>query len=214
MVYPVDTLVKEIRVALDRNNSSEKLVLSADMDTLTLDEIIKSKVAEAARIVEADAPFHLLDGGRAFATSITWDSSEGIGSGYTQLPDDFLRLLCFQMSDWSRAVFNAITPADPEYALQSSRIPGIKGTPQKPVVAIVMRPAGLTLEFYSCAAGAGVTAMYARYLPVPTVRNEEIEICEKLKPAVIYRAAYLTALTLGDAELSKNMLTASEALMR
>lgn len=214
MVYSVNTLIEEIRVALDRNNSSDKLVLSADTDTLTLDEIIQSKIEPAAKIVEANAPYHLLDGGKEFATSVTWDSSEGIGSGYTQLPDDFLRLLCFQMSDWSRAVFNPITPADPEYALQSSRVPGIKGTPQKPVVAIVMRPAGLTLEFYSCAAGAGVTAKYARYLPIPTIREGDIEICEKLKSSVIYRAAHLTALTLGDVELSNNMLAASEALIQ
>lgn len=220
MVYAVDGLMKEIRVALDRNRTSEQLFTAGDVDTLTLEEIISSKIADAARNVERDAPVLLLDSGKSFAgSSVTWQSHEGYGMGSIILPDDFMRLVCFSMSDWSRAVTDPIVETDPLYMMQKSRFPGIRGCPQKPVVAIVARPAGLVLEFYSCSS-ASVSIDTARYIPIPeityngTTGAEEIDICEKLKPAVIYHAAYLAAMSINDENLASKMLNISNELAK
>lgn len=214
MTYKITDLKREIRIALDQNMVSDQLLAVDDIDTLSLEDIIESKIIDAARVVESNAPSYLLDGGKAFAQSIGWKSRIGIGSGYTHLPDDFLRLISFQMSDWSYAVTVAITETDPLYALQSSRYPGIRGCPQKPVVAITTQPIGQVLEFYSCTGGSGVYVKRARYIPIRQIRNGDIELCEKLKPAIVYYAAYLTALSINQTDLATVLLNTCNELQR
>ncbi len=212
MRYKVADLKREVRIAIDQNMASVQLSDLGDIDTLSLEDIIESKIADAARIVEQNAAFHLLDRGRAFADSIGWNAEPGIGSGHIHLPDDFLRLLAFQMSDWSYPVTTAIDESNPLYKMQASRFPGIRGCPQKPVVAITQQPIGLVLEFYSCTAGKDVYVKRARYIPIPQIRKGHIEICEKLKSAIIYYAGYLTALSINNVDLAKNMLVTSKEL--
>lgn len=214
MVFKVDDLKREIRIALDQNMNSTPLLDIGDIDTLSLDDIIVSKIEDAARLVMRDAPLHLLDGGKAFGESIHWFSREGVGGGYIALPTDFMRLVSFQMSDWSYPVNVAITEDHPLYPLQSSRYAGIKGNPQKPVVALSTQPIGLVLEFYSCEAGEGVYVKRATYLPIPKIADGEITFSEKLRPAIIYYAAYLTALSIGNGDLATVLLNTSKELMQ
>lgn len=213
MTFSVEQIKKDIRIALDQNQVSTPLL--SDVDTLTLEEIIHSKIEEAARVVMRDAPSYLLDGGVAFGESIAWFSREGIGGGYILLPDDFLRLVGFQMSDWAYPVTTAITEENPLYALQSSRYAGVRGNPQKPVVVLSPQPIGLTLEFYACSGGQGVSVKRATYLPIPKINEQtkEITFCEKLKPAVVYYTAYLVASSIGETELAGIMLNHSKELM-
>lgn len=212
MDYLVSDLKEDVRIAMDRNNSSDTLAGFGDVDTLSIDEIIESKIEHAARIVELDANPFLLDRGEAFGDSIGWDSQAGYGSGRIHLPDDFLRLVVFQMSDWDMAVTEPIDESSPFYALQKSRYPGIKGNPQKPVVAIVQEPIGLVLEFYSCTSGNAFIKK-ARYIPIPRIKDGNIWLCEKLKEAVVYYTAYLTALSLGAADLASALLPVAMKLM-
>lgn len=214
MVFNVDDLKREIRIALDQNMNSTPLLDVGDIDTLSLDDIIESKIEDAARLVMRDAPLHLLDGGKAFGESISWFSREGVGGGYIALPSDFLRLVSFQMSDWSYPVNVAITEDHPLYPLQSSRYAGIKGNPQRPVVALSSQPIGLVLEFYSCEAGEGVYVKRATYLPIPKINGGQIIFSEKLKSSVVYYAAYLTALSIGNGDLATVLLNTSKELMQ
>lgn len=217
MEYKVADIVREINIALDKNMSSQQLTEVGDVDTLSLDEIIASKIEDAARIVTLDAPYTLLDGGKAFGNVVGWDMQVGYGPGHIVLPDDFLRLLVFQMSDWSRSVIEPITEDDARYALQRSRFPGVRGCPQSPVVAIVKQPVGLVLEFYSCTQGENVYVKMARYMPIPkkfTYQGEErIALCEKLLRPIIYYAAYLTAISIGSADQAASLRTQSYKLM-
>lgn len=232
MNYKVDILKQEVRIALDQNRSSEALIVAADIDTLTVEQIIESKIEDAARVITRDAPVYLLDGGVSLGKaegdkqvySVNWFSRVGLSGGWIELPNDFLRLVSFQMSDWSRAVTTAITEDNPLYAQQSSRYAGIRGCPQNPVVALVsskgglseegLPKGGLSLEFYSCTAGEGVTVKKSEYIPMPKIANGEIAICEKLKPAVVYYTAYLVALTLGQTDLAATMLNVSKELLQ
>ena len=214
MKYELSELQLAVRIAMDENMVSSPLAALGDIDTLSLDEIIKSKICDAARAVEQEAPTYLLDGGKAFGDSIKWKGQVGIGMGSIHLPDDFMRLVTFQMSDWSRAVTTAISEDDPQYELQNSRYPGIRGNPQNPVVAISMQPIGLVLEFYSCTGGENVFVRRARYIPIPRIEGDEIDICEKLKTAIVYYAAYLTALSIKDADLAASMLNTSKEYMK
>lgn len=213
MKYRISDLKREIRIALDQNMSSVPLSELGDADTLSLEEIIGSKIVDAARIVLLNAPLHVLGGGIPFGESINWDSAEGHGSGSVLLPDDFLRLVIFQMSDWIRPVSEAITPADAQYALQHSRYPGIRGCPQKPVVAIVNTGVGMTLEFYSCSAGKGVSIKQASYIPAPRIIDNHIVLSHKVKDAVVYYAAYMVALTTQQGEQAQQLLAVSNSLL-
>lgn len=215
MTYDANDLMEEIRVALDQNNVSASLLSEEDIDTLTLDEIIRSKIADAARIVESNAPRHLLDSGKAFGLIIGWRGEVGKGSGVIKLPDDFMRLISFQMSDWERPVTEATEEGSVVADMQHSRYAGIRGNPQRPVVVIAQYPTGLHLEFYSCKAGANVKLTRARYLPYPRIGvSGQIEICEKLKSAVIYYAAYLTALSIGATAQAEVLKSTAQELMQ
>ena len=214
MIYDVNELKREIRIALDQNKTSDQLLTSGDIDTLSMEEIIESKICDAARIIHTNAPSYLLDGGKAFGDSIGWKSRVGYGMGYIHLPEDFLRLVTFQMSDWSRAVTVAIDETDPLYEQQQSRYGGVRGNPQKPVVAITTQPIGQVLEFYSCTAGEHVYIKRARYIPMPHIENGGIELCEKLKSAVVYYTAYLVALSTGQSDLATSMSNIASELIK
>lgn len=213
MTYDVADIMRDIRITLDMNNSSEALLDVDDIDALTLDELIRKKLPVAARIVHTKAPRYLLDSGRAFGETIGWIGSVGIGCGVIHLPDDFMRLVSFQMSDWDYPVVEAITEESPEYAKLHSRFPGLSGCPQRPVVAITQQPVGQVLEFYSCTAGSSVTLRRARYIPYPKIKNNGIELCEKLYDATVHYTAYLVALSMRATELANALLSISENLM-
>lgn len=197
MICKVEDIVRDVRVALDRNNDGGRLLDFGDTDTLSLDEVIRSKVEEGARRALSEAPSHQLDSGHNFGDAVYWGAG---GSGWVLLPDDFMRLVSFRMSDWERSVRTAMTPDDPRYAKLSSRYRGIRGNPQRPVCAVVVRPEGKALEFHSCRSGNAEVAEGV-YLPYPRVdRGDGIEICRRCHTAVIYTIAGLVKATYGDTQ--------------
>lgn len=210
--YSVNDLIRETRVAIDRNNNSQPLAALGDIDTLTVDEIIASKVEDAARLVHEGAAHYLLDAGKAFGESVEWESEPGYGAGKVNLPNDFLRLVTFRMSDWSYPVTDAITEDDAVYPMQASRYAGVRGNPERPVVAIVHDAGRQVLEFYSCSAGPGVRVHSARYIPIPTVENGEISLCPKLERATVYRLASMTCAIIGASDLAATLLGTSNEL--
>lgn len=212
MDYPVEQLVREAKVAIDENVSSEPLASLVDLDTLTLDEIIRSKVEDAARLVEEGAAHYLLDAGKSFGASVEWESQEGYGAGKVNLPSDFMRLVTFRMSDWFKPVTEAITEDHPLYIQQTSRYLGVRGNPERPVVAIVHGSAGQVLEFYSCSAGPGVRVAVAKYLPIPTIKDGYIDLCPKLERAVVYRLASMACAIVGHSDLAALLLGTSNEL--
>ena len=215
--YSVSSIVEKVRIALDENQVNTSLVAS-DNDTLSLNAIIEQKIAHAARQITERAPSHLLDGGVAFANSLTWPSAAtGIGYGYTALPEDFMRLVIFQMSDWARPVLNTINDTDPEYYLQRSKFTGIRGGTDKPVCATTTYPTGKVMEFYSCSGGENVTVRVAKYLPIPAVKTDDTvqvyDLCPKLFDAIIYQTAGLVAATYKDS-ISATLFQIAETLMK
>lgn len=209
MIYKLQRIARDVRVAIDENKTSEQLIADEDIDTLSLEEIVRSKIVEAVRRVVTEAPTHLLDGGEPFGDAIFWRSQ---CSGWTLLPEDFMRLVIFKMSDWERPVYEPITAADPQYQLQFSRYKGLRGNPQKPVVAIVSRAEGRALELFSCKS-QNATVEQAVYIPLPKVDCDGgINIPERCYMSVVYEAASLVLATIGNAlsstmsELSKQLL--------
>lgn len=204
-------MARAVKVAIDMNRGDEPLIMEGDTDTLTLDEIIYAKLADAVRMVEMEAPLTMLESGHDFGDDNVFIGEDG--KGFIILPDDFMRLISFRMSDWTRTIYEAITESDPQYALQSSRFKGICGNPEKPVVAVVRRSEGKVLEFYSCRDNAATVAQ-ATYLPIPKIdRDGGIDVAEDCYRAAVYRAASLALASVGD-QLSTSMLEISKSLLQ
>ena len=197
MIYQLDKIMQDVRICLDQNMTSDALLESGDIDTLALDDIIRSKILEAVQRVHMDAPNYLLEGGHNFGDAVYWSELE---SGWVLLPQDFMRLVVFEMDDWEQAVYQAISTDDPEYEKQHSRFKGIRGTSQRPVCAIGIRPEGRVLEFYSCKSKDAQVSR-AMYIPYPKIDEDNgVDICERCYNSVVYTAAGLTLLTCGEVE--------------
>ena len=196
MIYNIDKIMEDVRVCIDQNMTSEALVESGDIDTLALDEIIKSKILEAIQRVHMEAPPYLLENGHNFGDAVYWKEME---SGWVLLPSDFMRLVVFEMDDWERAVYTAISVDDPDYEKQRSRFKGIRGTAQKPVCVLAIRPEGKVLEFYSCKS-TDAQVSRAMYIPYPVIDDDGgVDVSERCYNAVVYTAAGLTLMTCGEA---------------
>ena len=100
-----------------------------------------------------------------------------------------------------------------EYEKQSSRFKGIRGTPQRPVCAITIRPEGRSLEFYSCKTNKALVSK-AVYLPYPKIDEDDgIEICSRCYIAVIYTIAALVLTAYGDSEKSASFSELSKSAL-
>lgn len=198
-VYLIEELVREVRIILDSNTSTSALIQKGDTITLSIDEIIRSRLLTAITWAVREAPYYRLGSGKPFGGSIWWHRGEvGIGSGELLLPADFLRLVSFKISDWSRAATTPISDDDPRYHLQHSRFEGIRGSWERPVVAITQRAGGLVLEFYSCNEGESVYIEEAQYIPRPQINDNSVVLSSHLKDAVLYYTAYLVSTTLSE----------------
>lgn len=199
MKYEIGNILREVRIALDENITSNQ-IFETDANTLTLDDIIRQKISHGVCIILESAPSNMLDSGIDFSGSeVLWNSGcSGIGSGRIRLPDDFLRLLVFRMSDWRIPVTETITDSDPEYLKQVSKYPGIRGNTTHPVCALTRDGTGKVLEFYSCRGGSNVGVESARYISIPNTSNDTIDIPERLFIPCLYQIAGLTALTYKD----------------
>lgn len=213
MEYPVEQLVREAKVAIDENVSSEPLASLGDLDTLTLDEIIRSKIEDAARLVINEAHHSLLTGGKSLADRpITW-MTRPVGAGYIVLPSDFWRLVVFQMSDWHRGITEPISEESPDYVLQGSSFAGIRGNNERPVVAVTHAGDGeRRLEFYSCD-NIYQSILRALYIPRPAIISGKVELCEPLYRPTVYRIASLTALSLSDANTAQAAMATCHSLL-
>lgn len=207
-------ILRDVRVCMDHNMQSKPLVASVDMDTLQTNDIIRSKVLDAVRMVEMAAPARLIENGHCFshdeegnANDVYWSED---CAGWLLLPDDFMRLVTFKMSDWQRACPMAITEDDAKYKLQRSSVKGLRGNPERPVCAVVDRPEGKALEFYSCK-NEDATVERAVYLPYPSIdKDGGVDISEHCYGSIVYMTSGLALATMGEAQLSTEMINLSK----
>ncbi len=210
MVYKIEVVEEDVRIAIDENKTSEQLISDEDIDTLSLNEVIRSKIVEAVRRVESSAPAYLLEEGHDFGDAVYWEDK---CSGWVLLPDDFMRLIAFRMSDWERTCYNAISVDDPLYDLQSSRYKGVRGNVQKPVCALVNRPEGKALEFYSCASEDAYVSR-GTYIPYPEIDADGgIDISERCYPAVVYTTAALVLTAFGASDKAEQLNALAKSIL-
>lgn len=209
-IYPIDNITKDVRIVLDENPLSVQLESVGDVDTLSLNEIIISKICDGVKIIHSNAPAYLLDGGYNFGDSVYWNSDY---SGWVLLPEDFMRFVVFEMDDWAHAVYSCRLYDDERYLRQSSRFRGIRGNAQRPECYICIRPEGRVLEFYSCKSNSAHVS-HAVYLPYPQIDSSGgVEICERCYSAVVYTIASLVLSTIGESERVQQLSETAKMLL-
>lgn len=208
---------------MDRNGYSPFLTDDTDEEslaadyagTLKIDDLIKRNIVPAARIVLLNAPLQNVGNGEKMPIDgLQWESQQGFGMGFIPVPDDFLRLISFQMTDWSRAANETLTEDSPQYAMQRSRFAGMRGCPERPVVALVQYPAGTMLEFFSCRGGARVAVKRAQYLPTPTIKSGKITLPEKCYEGIVYLTASSVCAMRGDNDAASALGNLSKELLK
>lgn len=107
-------------------------------------------VDEAARWVILTAPIHALGHGTDFSTAADAEHVHNDdGSGSVKLPQYFLRLIAFRMSDWPLPIIGGLYDDNARYRQQHDAV--LRGTPSRPAVFIC--DGGQKLEYYSSHAG-------------------------------------------------------------
>jgi len=98
------------------------------------------------------------------------------------LPNDFMRLITLQMSDWARPIQTLVNEDSAEYRKQTN--PYLRGTNTKPIGALVHQNGIPVAELYSCTSNVA-TMMYGQYVPEPSLEdyNDDkiVSICSPLE---------------------------------
>lgn len=214
MTCTVANIKRDIRIALDQNMSSTALATLGDVDTLSLDDIIESKIEDAAEAVLLKAPLLLIgDVSTSITGTITRNTRGNRIVAKQALQAEFLRLVSYKLPSWSYAVHDVLPSSSPLY-LQVQSPYGVCGTTDRPLIFIVP------------GASAGQKSLEI-YSPVNTTENPDISLCVT-KPAIssgnialasmlvrptVYYAAYLVALTIQDKDAAERLLGVCMSLL-
>lgn len=150
-----------------------KPLLATQTDDAALDSRLDNIIPEAVKAVETACPVHRLIGlaTHTLPTAVSWEGEPFEGVARINLPADFMRLVSLQMSDWLLPATETIETGSPEYLQLRSRHAGIRGSTERPRVAVVRTEAQPRLELFSCASQSA-TLTHGIYLPLPTVSKE------------------------------------------
>ena len=206
MTQSVTTLVQKVRAVLDENVSAAQSGL-LDTGTLSIDDMIIQHLPEAAHVALVDAPRWMLVGcAETFTPSQSQISRDVNGVVTVELPTEFLSLFNFKMSDWDYAVTEAILESDPRYAIQHSPVAGLRGSKQRPVVALIQDGSNKKLEAYTSGADTTVTCLILKEPSITgTGSGQQLNYVDsRLVPAIVYYTAYMVAQSVG--EDNKNLL--------
>lgn len=198
-IYSISELVREVKVILDRNQEKDALLTPEDSDTLSQGELIESKLVDAARIIEWNAPKEKID---YRLTAREDGTTKEIGGYYYRvehLPTDFWRLLNVSCEDWERNA--TIIGEEDERAKMVRNKWRVCGTPEQPITVVKMHETGGSyVESYVMKDKEHLPKIV--YLPMPEVETDDdgkcLTLCTELKDAIMYMAASLVCVSLGD----------------
>lgn len=169
--------------------------------TDTVDLQVNSFLDPAAKFIHQTAPPQYIDG--VLCTNAVVNN--GDGTGYVEIPADYIRLQSFKMTAWHREVNSdgVITPDHPNYRLQSNT--WTRGGIAKPVCVIKRKNVGGTIkrviEYYSIPSGDHTLE---EFIYIPEVAAENIQ--DNLKDSLTWFCAALVLEAQGYSEPAKNAL--------
>ena len=220
------TIIKDVRVAVDENTSVAPFTdgdgNTFDPDTLEMEEIIKSKIADGVNAVRKTAPLSMLESARLASGGswpVTWIDEEKM-IGEVPLPDDYLRMVMFKMSDWAHAATMPIAAGSALYHQQFSEWKGVRGNPSRPNIAIATDTSTgrNVIQFFSCdSTDATAELTYIKRCDKPNEPDEPntmYEIEQGIYRAVVLRTAALVAAAYGNADMMNLMNTLAQEVIK
>lgn len=187
--FTIDEIIDAVRVKLDEIGLNESEMMDAEEDNINLDEVIKSCISEAYRMVSLLADVSMIEGKDGSGSALT------IGSdlvGRVTLPSDFIRLVGIRLSSWNSAKSSAVPEDSPEYRMQSNK--WVCGSPSRPVVALVSNGSSRVLELYKAMSSRDTLKSFT-YVASISKNAASVGISEQLSDAFIYFVAGLTMVT-------------------
>lgn len=204
----VDDLIKEVRVTLDENRQ-ESSYLKGGLDNMELNEIIRSKLIDAARSILEVCPLNMLEP-KEFVAFEDKQIKNDDGSGYVVLPDDFLRLSQFKLNSWNRSVVNAAEEGSAISYMQRNLF--TRGTPVKPVCVFAHNASGKRIMEYYTAGKLNDTYDHnvekALYVQLPSISaDNKLGISASLRFHIVNYCA-------GLVEVSRNNLPQADVFFK
>ena len=183
---------RRVIALLDENEEIlEERMAYGDPET-ELMSLIRSLIPDAARIVLASAPAASLSESQTIpATGLL--HTEG-NRALLPLPEKFLRLVYFRMSDWKRGIVSTLALDSEEYSL---RFPGdgIRYARRRAGAAAVVWYAGRRyLEIFNT--GSRSTVASATCLLVPEIKNGVIDLPQSTVFDVVRKTAEMVNLVI------------------
>ena len=207
MQASLTTLIGKVRIALDEQ-------LGADVDSDFSTEF-DTEISQALQMACLQLLRELPDDYLLPTTTTTFDTTVAHtdGSGEVSLPADFVRLIGFKLSSWTRAVRELTDARSNQGHMQNCR--WARGTPQKPVCMLGKSSSGYRMmEYYTAGLQSNVynhTVEYLSYVGKPTVSNGTLSagLSDDCVAWVIYRAAGLVMEGKQNMELAERFLKLS-----
>ncbi len=212
----VDNFKKAVRIALDENNVTDELTGVQDTDTLTLDELIVSKIEDAAEAVVRSAPIDMIsDIGKTLNEAFTVHAPAPFFLKMV-LPADFLRLIRFKVLGWDYAVHEVTLPTR-DIMMKLNSPYGVYGSVSRPIIVISptridATSSGLMLQAYCVSSGAeGLDNCL--YAAKPKIASNNISLGDRLERPTVYYAASLVASALGNGKAAEELLAVCKEML-
>lgn len=206
-----DILQKSKQILGEINLLSESTVSN---NALPIDNLILSFCDQAIEEVLLKVPIYCLN-----LSEIPNDPIKNQdGSGYIELPDDFLPRVIIQMEGWQREVNQIIKEENPFYKQQKNL--ATRGGTAKPVCVLCKRGGKEILEYYSLPPKVRVHSakikLYQKKITIDKSNlTEDLNINDRLLMAISYTVCKYINLSIGDpnllnfleGEINKNILS-------
>lgn len=211
MIYPKSDILRAVRVAMDYDPQNEQLAAVGNAETLEIDAMIADAAPRALLNVLLKAPVQMLTAScKTYPMPVPFRWLTGTAEApfgcAVDLPADFVRLRVVRMNDWRYGVSDVISTDDARYAMQFSTSPGLRGNPDRPVVALVQSAGGNTLELFGSRSQRAQVAELS-YVPLPRWEKDTLSMDERLHASFVMMCASLVSASLGDYDKSKYYLS-------
>lgn len=186
-------IADEVRMIIDENEDNSALIDEADEVANDTDKITKQMIMQSVDMVHQMAPLWKTTDVQTQTTVSLQKYRKGKAGA---VPGDFLRFVAADADDWSHKVYEPITEGSAEYQMQASEWAGIRGSAERPVVAIVPGLIGMNMEVYTTDKDAATLA----YIRKAKAEKGGVMIADMCYKAVLNMVAKYYMVSVGEAE--------------
>jgi hypothetical protein len=173
-------IITKVRAIMNEVGNDENLTLLSE-DTISLDQYIKSVIADAVNLIVDNSPYRCVN-----RKSATANVSLVNGAGIIVVPEDYISLIALQLDGWKKIVAKTFELDSEEYKVNANSY--TKAGINKPVVFNSYDATGRTLQCYPYASAISLFAYEGRYTPGGSIA---LNVNDPVAIAICYMCASL-----------------------